>query len=152
VSWNMSQFLSENIIINADESLWIFRNMWSNVMLIDVIRNSVYNEKTQLIEGYKQKWPISFYWKAHTVSLIGRRIDIFWSNVTYITVNLCLYLSLSWVFQSITSYGLSLLAYTLKKTSNAPFIILSISSMIIIWATWNLQYIKFKAFKGIFLI
>jgi len=43
-------------------------------------------------------------------------------------------------------------SYTLKKTYNAPFIILSISSMIIILATWNLQYIKFKAFKGIFLI
>jgi len=28
---------------------------------IDVIRNSVFNGKTQLIEGYKQKWPISFY-------------------------------------------------------------------------------------------
>jgi len=32
--------------------------------------------ETQLIEGYKQKLPISFYWKAHTVSLIGRRILI----------------------------------------------------------------------------
>ena len=28
---------------------------------IDVIRNSVFNGKTQPIEGYKQKWPISFY-------------------------------------------------------------------------------------------
>jgi len=28
---------------------------------IDVIRNMVFNGKTQLIEGYKQKWPISFY-------------------------------------------------------------------------------------------
>jgi len=43
---------------------------------IDVIRNSVFNGKPQLIEGYKQKWPISFYWIAHAVSLIGRRIDI----------------------------------------------------------------------------
>ena len=29
--------------------------------LIDVIRNLVFNLKTQLIEGYKQKWRISFY-------------------------------------------------------------------------------------------
>jgi len=31
------------------------------VFPIDVIRNSAFNGKTQLIEGYKQKWPISFY-------------------------------------------------------------------------------------------
>ena len=37
--------------------------------------------------------------------------------------------------------------YTLKETSNAPFIILSISSMLIICAILNLQYIKFKAFS-----
>jgi len=41
---------------------------------------------------------------------------------------------------------------TLLKTSNAPLIIVLISSMTIIWAIWTLQYIKFKAFKGIFLI
>ena len=29
--------------------------------LIDVIQNSVFNGITQLIEVYKQKWPISFY-------------------------------------------------------------------------------------------
>ena len=45
-------------------------------LTIDVIRNSVCNWKTQLIEGYKQKWPISFYWKAHTISKYGRHIDI----------------------------------------------------------------------------
>jgi len=28
---------------------------------IDVIRNSVFNGKPQLMEGYKQKGPISFY-------------------------------------------------------------------------------------------
>jgi len=43
---------------------------------IEVFRNWVFNETQQLIEGYKQKWRISFYWKAHTVSLIGRLIDI----------------------------------------------------------------------------
>jgi len=41
---------------------------------------------------------------------------------------------------------------TLKKTSNTPFIILLISSMILILAIWNLQHIKFTAFKGIFWI
>jgi len=39
-----------------------------------------------------------------------------------------------------------------KKTPNAPFVKLSIHSIIIIWAIWNLQYIKFKALKSIFLI
>jgi len=41
-----------------------------------VIRNSVFNGKPQLIEGDKQSWPIYFYWKAHTVSLIRHCIII----------------------------------------------------------------------------
>jgi len=53
---------------------------------IVVIRNSVFNGKTQLIEGDKQSWPISFFWKAHIVSLIRRHITFYWSNVTYIMV------------------------------------------------------------------
>jgi len=44
--------------------------------LIVVIRNSVLNGKPQLIEGDKQSWPISFYWKSHTVSLLKCRITI----------------------------------------------------------------------------
>jgi len=43
---------------------------------IVVIRNSVLNGKPQLIEGDKQRWPISFYWKSHTVTLNRRRINI----------------------------------------------------------------------------
>jgi len=39
--------------------------------------------------------------------------------------------------------------YTLLKSSNTPFIMLPISSLIIIWAILNSQYIKYKAFKGI---
>jgi len=70
---------------------------------IVVIRNSVLNGKTQLIEGDKQRWPISFYWKSHTVTLTRRRINILLVELTYITVNLCLSLSLSWVFPSIAS-------------------------------------------------
>jgi len=52
----------------------------------DVICNSVFNGKKQFIEGYKQKWPISFYSKALTVSLIGRRIDIC-VNIALLNIN-----------------------------------------------------------------
>ena len=44
--------------------------------VIVVIRNSVFNGKTQLIEKDKLSWPISFFWKAHTVSLIRCCINI----------------------------------------------------------------------------
>jgi len=44
------------------------------------------------------------------------------------------------------------MTYTLLKTSNAPFIILPISYMKIIWVILNLQYNKFKEFKSIFWI
>jgi len=39
-------------------------NKWDEILkeaLIVVIRNLVFNGKTQLIEGEKQSWPISFY-------------------------------------------------------------------------------------------
>jgi len=54
--------------------LWC-RKHWNNAVIV-VIRNSVFNRKTQLKEGDKQRWPISFYWKPHTVTLIRRRINI----------------------------------------------------------------------------
>jgi len=38
-------------------------------MAIVVIQKLVFNGEKQLKKGDKQKWPISFYWKAHTVSV-----------------------------------------------------------------------------------
>ena len=66
----------EVIGISNNAQHWLLFFSKVIIMTIDVIRNSVFNGKTQLIEGYKLKWPISFYWKSHTVSLIGRRINI----------------------------------------------------------------------------
>jgi len=61
-----------------------------------------------------------------------------------------------WVYPHVFHFALlrqlywEFFLYTLLKTSNATFIILPTSSIIIIWVILNLQYIKFKAFKSIF--
>jgi len=92
--WNVDNpKLFENIRINTGLK-------WC---LIVVIRNSVLNGKTQLIEGDKQTWPICFYWKSLTVTLTTRRINILLVECyLHNGIYLCLSLSLSWVFPSIT--------------------------------------------------
>jgi len=52
---------------NPTTSSWLSRyapkpyHKFMAKVLIDEIRHSVFIGKTQFIEGYKQKWPISFY-------------------------------------------------------------------------------------------
>jgi len=81
-------------------------------MSIDVIRNSVFSGKTQLINRGVQTKVAYFILLKSTYRITNwTPYRYFLVKVTYITVNLCLYLSLSWIFPPRTSYGLSLLVY-----------------------------------------
>jgi len=72
-------------------------------ILIDVTRNSILNGKTQLIEAVQTK--VSYFILLKITYCITNWTPyrhMYWLNVTFITVNLCLY---RWVFPSITNYG-----------------------------------------------
>ena len=48
----------------------------SNIIHVDIIRNSVFNGKNQAYRGVQTKVAYFILLKRTTVSLIGRRIDI----------------------------------------------------------------------------